>query len=242
MLKIIGYRFYCKRKKFDRFLTLLGQSLSKQGIDYETIIYAHNSLHDCGHDETEIEAELFDFSAYIQGLDRCFSEQKSNTPKPLILFFNDTFIKQWPVALIVERLTKLLNDKINDIKLPLSIGRVAKSCNISSKILDTEITQTHFFLLNYDAAKYLKKLIDNSNNIDQYIPDHHVQALESLTINTPYFYSYSDLNSSSPKIICIKIELALGIYINNNGFMLDLFDSRLIKVFHRLKKIINNFI
>lgn len=234
MLKIIGYRYYSKKRKFDKFLELLNKTLSESSIDYEIIIYANKSLSDIGKDEKKLTAEVFDFSAYLSGI-KHFNDQPS-TPKSSFLFFNDTFIMQWPSRLILKRFICLINKNLFNLEVPFAIGRVEKSCNISSKLIDSMMTATHFFLLNHNAVKYLEELIQNANNINQYIPNNHLKVLEALTLDTSYFHNYKQLDPSHPKMITIKIEMALGIYIYNNGFMLDIFNSFYIRMIHRLKR------
>lgn len=231
MLKIVTYRYYCNSKKFDDCLVNLTNQLKENNYEYTLDKYVSSDLNDIASNEKSIEADLFDFSAYHQAIKGFRQSPEHNNH--MYLFLNDTFFTKWPYKLVFKRLLMKLSQKISSSGLPIGMGRVETACNIYNAKNISTVMATHFFLLNSNSTEYLYNLIEDLDNIENKISQEYLMLIKD--IHDKLTYKRSTNVDKYAKHVGIMIEHLLSQHIFNNGYLIDVFDTRLIKLIYSFK-------
>lgn len=231
MLKIAAYRYYLNSKKFDNCLVYLTNQLKENNYEYTLDKYVSSDLNDIASNEKSIETNLFDFSAYHQAIKDFRQSPEHNNH--MYLFLNDTFFTKWPYKLIVKRLLMKLTQKISSSGLPIGMGRVETACNIYNAKNISIVMATHFFLLNSNSTAYLYNLLEDLDNIENKISQEYWVLMREIHDQLTHKLISKDLKHA--KHLTVILEHLLSQHIFKDGYLIDVFDTRLIKLLYSFK-------
>lgn len=231
MLKIATYRYYLNSKKFGNCLNYLTNQLKENNYEYTLDKYVSSDLNDIDSNEKSIEAHLFDFSAYHQAI-KDF-RQSSEHDNHIYLFLNDTFFTNWPYKLVCKRLQTKLSQKMLSLGLPIGMGRVERACSIHNAENISIVMATHFFLLNKKSTDYLFNLLEDLDNIENKISQEYWALIRE--IHNQMYHNRASKDDKHAKHVGVMIEHLLSQHIFNNGYLIDVFDTRLIKLIYSFK-------
>ncbi len=231
MLKIATYRYYCNSKKFANCLVYLTNQLKENNYEYTLDKYVSSDLSDIASDEKSIKANLFDFSAYHQAI--IGFRQNPEYKNHMYLFLNDTFFTNWPYKLVCREFLTKLNQKVSSSDLPIGMGRVERACNIHNAANTSTVMATHFFLLNNISTEYLYNLLEDLDNIENKISQEYWVLVRE--IHDQLTHKLISKDHKHAKHLGVLIEHLLSQHIFKDGYLIDVFDTRLIKLLYSFK-------
>ena len=95
------------------------------------------------------------------------------------------------------------------------------------------VMATDFFLLNKKSTDYLFNLLEDLDNIENKISQEYWALIRE--IHNQMYHNRTSKDDKHAKHVGVMIEHLLSQHIFNNGYLIDVFDTRLIKLIYSFK-------